>query len=504
MFASLLGIYPYNKGKNDQNQVKKELLSPPLPLLKFDSSSLPIEHPQTISGEILKSIPNKLENLSNYKAEKIFDPILARKLSKYFIARSQKEVNWKQVEQYSKHFQSSNSNGDDGKVELFEYVVYESLLYVESKGEREERNTRRIPEYQIYLNRQQQADEANEGNNIRRTSSFGLIGSSSADNDDNGNGLLNSVCFSPSIQFDSEFESGNLEKASRVIGRETLMTEKALDHLTDYALPSEVDQEYDLTLRNDINTDGNIQWYYFSVQVDEEMNGMPIQFPLKVRFNIINMMKKDSLYNYGMRPCIYSCSTGEETDWFNGGYDICYYKNGLTSYKTGKKNKTILRNQYTFTFTYTFERPDTVCFAYTYPYTYSDLRRYLLKLETDPRTSNLVHRRKLCETLAGNRCDVITITERTGDPVESKYKPGIVISGRIHPGESNSSFIVQGLIEFLLSDAFEAIRLRKTFIFTIVPMLNPGIYLNPFSIFVSQLFLRWCNSWQLPLFACRY
>jgi hypothetical protein len=48
-----------------------------------------------------------------------------------------------------------------------------------------------------------------------------------------------------------------------------------------------------------------------------------------------------------------------------------------------------------------------------------------------------------------------------------------LITGRIHPGEPHSSFVVEGFIKFLLSDNPEANLLRNSFIFYIVPMLNP-------------------------------
>lgn len=43
----------------------------------------------------------------------------------------------------------------------------------------------------------------------------------------------------------------------------------------------------------------------------------------------------------------------------------------------------------------------------------------------------------------------------------------------MHPGESNASFIVEGIIDFLMSDQQEAMLLRDKYVFKIVPMLNP-------------------------------
>ena len=50
-------------------------------------------------------------------------------------------------------------------------------------------------------------------------------------------------------------------------------------------------------------------------------------------------------------------------------------------------------------------------------------------------------------------------------------KRAIVLTARVHPGEAQSSHILNGLIKHLLRP--EAQQLRKHFIFRIVPMLNP-------------------------------
>ena len=49
----------------------------------------------------------------------------------------------------------------------------------------------------------------------------------------------------------------------------------------------------------------------------------------------------------------------------------------------------------------------------------------------------------------------------------------MVLTSRVHPGESNSSYIMEGLIDYLLSNEQGAMSLRDRFVFKIVPMLNP-------------------------------
>lgn len=73
----------------------------------------------------------------------------------------------------------------------------------------------------------------------------------------------------------------------------------------------------------------------------------------------------------------------------------------------------------------------------------------------------------------------------------------MVITGRVHPGESNSSFIVEGVIRYLISDEDAAIKLRNTFVFKIVPMLNPdGVIIGNYRCSLSGCDLN--RQWKSP------
>jgi len=52
-------------------------------------------------------------------------------------------------------------------------------------------------------------------------------------------------------------------------------------------------------------------------------------------------------------------------------------------------------------------------------------------------------------------------------------KRAVIITARVHPGEVQASFAVEGMVNFLLSDHARAKELRKKYIFYVVPMLNP-------------------------------
>ena len=57
--------------------------------------------------------------------------------------------------------------------------------------------------------------------------------------------------------------------------------------------------------------------------------------------------------------------------------------------------------------------------------------------------------------------------------MEKIYKKTIFTTSRVHPGESQASHMVHGLIQYLLSDEEEAIEIRDKFIVKVIPMLNP-------------------------------
>jgi len=122
--------------------------------------------------------------------------------------------------------------------------------------------------------------------------------------------------FEHSLTFDSEFESGNLLRAVQ-----------------------KGDYEYDLCLRSDLHTPGHTQWFYFAVSnthnpacvAAAKDKGVPVA-PVKVRFNIVNLTKPDSLFNQGMKPVVYSCNSASSKgqSWIRSGSRISYFGNTFT------------------------------------------------------------------------------------------------------------------------------------------------------------------------------
>ncbi|CAF0922129.1 unnamed protein product [Rotaria sordida] len=248
------------------------------------------------------------------------------------------------------------------------------------------------------------------------------------------------------VLFESRFESGNLMKAVQV-----------------------GEFEYELYLRYDLYTKRNTQWFYFRMQ--------NIQVDKRYRFTIVNFFKPTSLYSCGMRPLMYSVYDAETKGigWQRWGEEIVYYKNNLPAPDNSSCN------MYSLTWTCKFpNNNDTYYFAHCYPYTYSDLQDYLNEIQNDRFKSQYCKQKVLCRTLAGNFIYLLTITNpatvqvnNTSTSPENQVKKGVVVTARVHPGETNGSWMMKGLLDFLLGDSADAKLLRDNFIFKIVPMLNP-------------------------------
>jgi cytosolic carboxypeptidase protein 2/3 len=103
----------------------------------------------------------------------------------------------------------------------------------------------------------------------------------------------------------------------------------------------------------------------------------------------------------------------------------------------------------------------------------------------------------LCQSNAGNPVDVLTITTFTDSEQQMKQKKAIILSARVHPGETGASYMMKGVIDYLTGPSIRARILRDNFIFKIIPMMNPdGVILgNTRCSLVGQDMNR---QWQDP------
>jgi cytosolic carboxypeptidase protein 2/3 len=81
-------------------------------------------------------------------------------------------------------------------------------------------------------------------------------------------------------------------------------------------------------------------------------------------------------------------------------------------------------------------------------------------------------RKALCQTIAGNNVDMLIVTTFQSESEAIRARKGIVISSRVHPGETGASWMMKGIMDYLTGPSLNAKILRDNFVFKIIPMLN--------------------------------
>ncbi|KAK6629601.1 hypothetical protein RUM43_003418 [Polyplax serrata] len=221
-----------------------------------------------------------------------------------------------------------------------------------------------------------------------------------------------------------------------------------------------------------------------------------------VKLNIIDLNKQSKMYSQGMAP-VFKIVPGK-----------CQWER--------IRDKPIFTSENNvFTISFKFRTTENVraitYFAFTYPFSYLELQHYLgniddkmskqenhlpkseirfnkgLKIVNDINDAVYYHRETICYSLENRKIDLLTISshhnitaeretrlqklfpdESTPRPFKFQDKKVIFISARVHPGETPSSFVMNGIINLLIQkDDPIAILLRRQFLFKLIPMLNP-------------------------------
>ncbi|XP_053609531.1 cytosolic carboxypeptidase 1-like isoform X7 [Plodia interpunctella] len=270
--------------------------------------------------------------------------------------------------------------------------------------------------------------------------------------------------FSSRLNFESRFESGNLRKAIQIGPR-----------------------EYELILMPDVNSTKRHQWFYFEVR--------NMQAGRSYTFNIVNCEKSDSQFNFGMKPVLYSVreATNGRAGWIRAGSDICYYRNSYHYANQKNHNKCYL----TVTFNIEFPHTNDVCYiAYHFPYTYSMMMAKILQWSLQMPAGVYLRAEPLCYSLNSNEIPLLTISseDNTTSPIADREI--VFLTARVHPGESNASWVMDGTLGFLLGDTAAAAALRTKYVFKIVPMLNVEGVINGChrcGLTNEDLNRRWCK-----------
>ena len=168
-----------------------------------------------------------------------------------------------------------------------------------------------------------------------------------------------------------------------------------------------------------------------------------------------------SLYNKGMKIAIHTESEG----WFWGGDNIVLLQNQFINEANNGEH------YYSLKFQYEFKDESAVYFAYSIPYIYSQLKKYLNELVENPITGKYLTKEILCKTVSGINCEYVVIKGK--EELKGRKKRAVIFTARVHPGETAASWMMKGVIDFLVSECPNANLLRENFVFIIIPMLNP-------------------------------
>ncbi|XP_049875301.1 cytosolic carboxypeptidase 1-like isoform X2 [Pectinophora gossypiella] len=270
--------------------------------------------------------------------------------------------------------------------------------------------------------------------------------------------------FSPRLSFESRFESGNLRKAIQVGPR-----------------------EYELILMPDVNSNKRHQWFYFEVRNMQQ--GRPYIF------NIVNCEKSDSQFNFGMKPVLYSVKEAVmgKPGWVRAGSDICYYRNSYHYANLKNHNKCYL----TVTFNIEFPHSNDVCYlAYHFPFTYSMMMTRIWQWSLQMPPGAYLRAEPLCYSLNSNEIPLLTISAEDTPTNPIVDRDIIFLTARVHPGESNASWVMDGTLGCLLGDSPAAAALRAKYVFKIIPMLNVEGVINGChrcGLTNEDLNRRWCK-----------
>ncbi|XP_076655541.1 cytosolic carboxypeptidase-like protein 5 isoform X1 [Halictus rubicundus] len=335
--------------------------------------------------------------------------------------------------------------------------------------------------------------------------------------------------------FYNNFDSANLDRVE--LAKVPESSEKDGNEVENKSCKSStsddsVDYEFNIWTKHDCHgtqfQNSNRTWFYF---------GFKACTPgVYVRFNIINLNKQVKMFSQGMCP-VFKIIPGH-LHWER--------IRERPTYTVDQKG-----SDFTLSFLYcTPENTKAITYlAFTYPFSYTDLQNYLRRVETRIAKRTVTcpddvyyHRECAIKSLEGRRLDVLTIssfhyisTEREDRltnmfpekheerPFKFWNKKVIFVSARVHPGETPSSFVFNGFLNFLLNrDDQMAITLRRLYVFKLIPMLNPDgvaaghyrmdtrgvnlnrVYLNPSlkehpTIFAARNLIRYYHyTYQLP------
>lgn len=174
---------------------------------------------------------------------------------------------------------------------------------------------------------------------------------------------------------------------------------------------------YELRIRKDCEDSKASTWFFFRVSAHEAR---------RTKFRIVNLNRQGSLYRNGYRVI----ANGQR-------WPVQYRDKG---------------DHGELAWDWHFGRGEKVEFSFCHPYSYERI----MQVPESP----YLQRDLLCYSAENRRIDLLTV----GDGPRR-----VLVSSRVHPGETPSSFMFDGLLDHILQDE----ELRRHYTFRLIPVLNP-------------------------------
>ncbi|KAF4676684.1 hypothetical protein FOL47_005635 [Perkinsus chesapeaki] len=228
--------------------------------------------------------------------------------------------------------------------------------------------------------------------------------------------------------FSSCFESGNLASATLTSltylpqGLESADTTSVVETRHGTKGSPRLDVGYDLLVENDTNsTAQHTQWYYFTSRVNtnsykkDEKYALPVE--ITAAFNIVNLRKKKSLYQIGMKP--FTLHSGElERGWVTDRCTDVSYTPQTATCDSLPSQADATPVSYTLSFRYSFKgyTDEVVAFAMAPPLAYTTLTSHLRALR-DSRFENDLWQEYVGTSLGGLPIPMLLVSDFAPDPV---------------------------------------------------------------------------------------
>lgn len=255
--------------------------------------------------------------------------------------------------------------------------------------------------------------------------------------------VLKSEMVTAELLFDANFESGNLSTIERID-----------------------DTEYNVFIKPDFNLKVRF-WFYFRIA-----NVTP---KLPYIFHILSFSKGRTTFLTEQTPLVRSTSRNK---WERIPRNQCFYY-------VSAKHKCYTNNPIV-SFLFQFDKIEDYFFAFSYPFTYSMLIKFNSRLINHKLP--FIRMFNIGKTYNGNDFPILLInqdidrilnysatsamSDDTSIPPEIRDKRIVWVSARVHPGEIPSSYILHGLLEYLICSSPTAKLLRNKVIFVLIPMVN--------------------------------